>query len=258
MANGIQEQTLDQVEILAKVFPTDSLEYKLLLRYTQKKNTKNSHPPQSNGVGEVTVASPLRPRDHRKPKKRKHKFLRIMSCIRPVKEDDDPVDRLPAAADSCPEQVKVDKIVNKLTNITDHVHFKSTDIETDGDDVVERIVELLREHGDKLNEEIENNHVLKKQLQDCLSYSFFTRLTQSFMKRLSPEELPAAESSKQAEIALTCELTSRLNAMDCLPMNRVLGFGAKYLHDYLSPWVIQQGGYEKVFGSDSDAEEEVH
>lgn len=32
-----------------------------------------------------------------------------------------------------PEQVKVDKIVNKLTNITDHVHFKSTDIETDGD-----------------------------------------------------------------------------------------------------------------------------
>ena len=35
------------------------------------------------------------------------------------------------AADS--DQEEVEQIVNKLTKLTDKVHFKSTDIETDGD-----------------------------------------------------------------------------------------------------------------------------
>lgn len=87
------------------------------------------------------------------------------------------------------------------------------------------------------------DHELRKQLQASLSYGFFKRLTSSFLMRLSPEELPTTESIKQAEIAVTFELTSRLNAMDCHPMNRVLGFGAKYLQDYFTPWVNQQGGY---------------
>lgn len=63
------------------------------------------------------------------------------------------------------------------------------------------------------------------------------------MQRFLPDELPNTKSQKETEIALTFELTSRLNAMDSHPMNRVLGFGAKYLQDYLSPWVNQQGGY---------------
>ncbi|MCI4389054.1 hypothetical protein PGIGA_G00093410 [Pangasianodon gigas] len=254
--------TRDQAELLEQIFPKDSIEYKLLLRYTQKKTTANSPPTQSNGVGEVNVASPTKPQDRRKSRKlKKHRFLKIISCIRPVKEDDGPVTgkrRQPAAGDSSrPDQEEVEQIVNKLTKITDRVHFLSTDIETDSDDVVERIVELLREHGDKLNEEIEKNHVLRKQLQDSLSYGFFKKVAQTFMQRLSPEERPTTQSPQQAEIALTCELTSRLKAMDRHPMNRVLGFGAKYLQDYLSPWVIQQGGYEKVFSTNSDPEEEV-
>ncbi|MCJ8743308.1 hypothetical protein PDJAM_G00092430 [Pangasius djambal] len=250
MANRTQAQTIEQAEVLGQIFSKDSIEYKLLLRYTQKKTTTNSPSTQSNGVGEANVASPTQPQDRHKPRKlKKHTFLKIISCVRPVKEDDGPVTgkrRQPAAGDSSrPDQEEVEQIVNKLTKITDRVHFLSTDIETDSDDVVERIVELLREQGDKLNEEIEKNHVLRKQLQDSLSYGFFKKVAQTFMQRLSPEERPTTQSPQQAEIALTCELTSRLNAMDCHPMNRVLGFGAKYLQDYLSPWVIQQGGYSK-------------
>ncbi|XP_017350423.1 apoptosis facilitator Bcl-2-like protein 14 isoform X2 [Ictalurus punctatus] len=261
MVNGVEEQTTDQVEQLAQMFPKDSIEYKLLVKYTQKKKSTNSHPPQSNGVEEAKVASPTQPQDcHKSWKhKKKLKFWKSISCIRPVRESNGPVSGHPrrgASAESCPDQEEVEQIVSKLTKIIDRVHFISTDIETDSDDVVERIVELLREHGDKLNEEIEKNHVLRKQLQDSLSYGFFRKLAQTFLQRLSPEELPPTQSPVQAKIALTCELTSRLNTMDCHPMNRVLGFGAKYLQDYFSPWVIKQGGYEKVFGTDSDAEEE--
>ncbi|XP_060759623.1 apoptosis facilitator Bcl-2-like protein 14 isoform X2 [Neoarius graeffei] len=260
MANGVQEETVNQAELLAQLFSKDSIEYKLLLRYTKKKTT-NRDPPQTNGVGEK-VPSSTQPQDCQKPKKRKKlRFSKIISCIRPVKEDDDgsvtkPL-RRQAAVGSCSDQEEVEQIVNKLTKITDCVHFVPSDIEADSDGVVERIVELLREQGDKLNEEIEKNHHLRKQLQQSLSYSFFTNVAQTFLQRLSPEELPSAQSPKEAEIALTFELTSRLNALDCFPMNRVLGFGVKYLQDYFSPWVVQQGGYEKVFGTDSDAEEEV-
>ncbi|KAK3544832.1 hypothetical protein QTP86_027504 [Hemibagrus guttatus] len=261
MANGMQEQTTDQAELLAQTFPKDSLEYKLLLKYTQKKKRTNNHTPHSNGVGEAKGAPPKQPQKHRKAQKYQNRsLLKLISCIRPEKEDDDHATRpcRISAAAAVSDQEEVEQIVNKLTELTDDVQFISSDIETDSNDLVEQIVELLREQGDKLNEKIEMDHELRKQLQDSLSYSFFEKLTSSFLMRLSPEERPTTQTIKQAEIAVTFELTSRLNTMDCHPMNRVLGFGAKYLKDYFTPWVNQQGGYVKVFGTASDAEEEVH
>ncbi|XP_046730412.1 apoptosis facilitator Bcl-2-like protein 14 [Silurus meridionalis] len=254
MANGTQDQTVDQAEQLALLFPKDSIEYKLLLRYTQKKT--HSQPPQSNGVGETKTGSPTKFRGHNKPNKSKKFHLqKVFSCIQPAKKK--PV-RQQASTFPGPHQGEVEQIVNRLTEITDHVHFITSDIETDSDDVVERLVELIREHGDKLNEKIERDHMLRKNLQDCFSYTFFKQVTQMFMRRLSPEEHPTTQSPEQAKIALTCELTSRLNTMDCLPMNRALGFGGKYLQDYFTPWVIEQGGYEKVFCTPVDEDEEVH
>ncbi|TSK13212.1 Apoptosis facilitator Bcl-2-like protein 14 [Bagarius yarrelli] len=253
-----KDQTMDQTELLPQMFPKDSLEYKLLLRYAQKKGNTNGDVQHGNGVAKTTNESTTQLQNNRKPKKKKRQ-LKILSCFRPVKEDDGPVTkpyRRRAAGDLISDEDDVEQIVNKLSEIADDVHFISSNIETDSDDVVERIVELLREKGDQLNEEIKKNHVLQKQLQESLSYGFFEKLTLMFMKRLSPNELPTTQSRQQAKIALTCELTSRLNAIDNHPMNRVLGFGAKYLQDHFTPWVIQQGGYEKVFDTDADAEEE--
>lgn len=39
------------------------------------------------------------------------------------------------------------------------------------------------------------------------------------------------------------QVASRLSAADTLPMNRLLGFGAKYLQTHYSAWAAQQGGY---------------
>lgn len=90
------------------MFPKDSQEYQLLLRYTQKKTHTNSYLPQSNGVVEAKVASPMQPQDGRKPRKlKKHRLSKVLSCIRPVKEDDGPAarhHRQPAAAGSCERQ----------------------------------------------------------------------------------------------------------------------------------------------------------
>ncbi|XP_036433334.1 apoptosis facilitator Bcl-2-like protein 14 [Colossoma macropomum] len=233
----------------------DSIEYKLLQEYTQRKTPTHSQVPQSEGVEET---KPPVPSD--KKKKKRFKFQKCLRCIQPAKEDDGPAiennGRRPASDTSCPEQ-EVDDIVNRLTKITDSVHFLPSELETDSDDDIERIVEILREQGDKLNEEIKKNHVLMEMLQRTLTYNYFKKITTTYLRRLSPEELPPKSQPKQTRIALICEVTCRLKIMDRHPMNRVLGFGAKYLQENYSPWASAQGGYGKVFSTGDSDEEEV-
>lgn len=100
--------TRDQAELLVQMFPKDSKEYTLLLRYTQQKKTTIGHPQQSNGVGEAKVVPPAQPQDKRKARKcKKRRFSKLISCIRPLKEDNSCAarsHRQRAAADSCEYQ----------------------------------------------------------------------------------------------------------------------------------------------------------
>lgn len=113
------------------MFPKDSKEYKLLLRYTQKTKNTSSLPVQGNGVGEEKVASPAQPQDNRKSgKRKKHRFLKLISCIH--KEDDGYATRpyrQPAAAVS--DQEEVEQIVKRLTKIAHSVHILPAEIEAD-------------------------------------------------------------------------------------------------------------------------------
>lgn len=45
------------------------------------------------------------------------------------------------------------------------------------------------------------------------------------------------------DVSVPRQATSRLSAMDTLPMNQLLGFGARYLHEHHLSWVTEQGGY---------------
>lgn len=39
------------------------------------------------------------------------------------------------------------------------------------------------------------------------------------------------------------QATTRLSTLETLPVSKLLGFGAKYLTEFHSPWAQQQGGY---------------
>lgn len=39
------------------------------------------------------------------------------------------------------------------------------------------------------------------------------------------------------------QVTSRLSAVDALPVERLLGYGARFLQEDYSAWAQQQGGY---------------
>ncbi|KAA0715041.1 hypothetical protein E1301_Tti020607 [Triplophysa tibetana] len=127
------------------------------------------------------------------------------------------------------------------------------DGESDSEDLVDMLVELLKKSGDELNEKIKQNHVLLGYLQDSFTYSMFEKLTTTFIKSVVPEHQQSVRNREQ--IAWTFEVTSRLNALELHPMNRVMGFGATYIKDHFTPWVQGKGGWERAFDDD---EEEVH
>ncbi|KAG8005513.1 Apoptosis facilitator Bcl-2-like protein 14 [Nibea albiflora] len=176
---------------------------------------------------------------------------------------------------------KFDHIAGRLKTIAKEIPFTAqeipsapSDIETDSPEVaydfhvlcsvdvdeVERLIGLLlREAGDKLNdEELENADISAALFGE---YSFFKRLITTLLVRMglmttAPDAL-GPQASPKTQIAMTCEVTSRLSAVNTLPMNRMLDHGARFLQEYYSSWVKQQGGYEEAFHSDDDDDDDV-
>lgn len=83
-------------------------------------------------------------------------------------------------------------------------------------------------------------------LQDILSYTVFKTITDQFLGNVDTR----GESEVKAQgfkAALAIDAIAKLTAIDNHPMNRVLGFGTKYLKENFSPWVQQHGGWVSAF-----------
>lgn len=111
------------------------------------------------------------------------------------------------------------------------------------------------------------------------NYSFYKKVMNGLLSAMglssADPDSPGPHASPKTQIAVTCEVkpsysdedtatdqsqsssarltwvffssfhqaTSRLSSLDTLPMNRLLGFGARFLKEYYSSWVQEQGGY---------------
>ncbi|XP_039523756.1 apoptosis facilitator Bcl-2-like protein 14 [Pimephales promelas] len=221
-----QEQSNGDVQIPA----VDSLEFRLLMSYARKRRPMDTSLQQ-----DILEKEPSEKRSSKTHKKKKLRLSFITKCIKP-KTDDTPEPQQ-AALDS--DEGKVDEMENlvcELTEISDSVHFTSSDIEPDGDDdVVQRLAEILRVHGDELNEKIKKDKALYETLQSStFKYSFFKKVMDAVCGSVTLE--PPTEGQK-VDVALICEATSQLYGVNYHPMNRVLGFGAKYLRENYSKWI---------------------
>ncbi|XP_057556732.1 apoptosis facilitator Bcl-2-like protein 14 isoform X1 [Hippopotamus amphibius kiboko] len=120
--------------------------------------------------------------------------------------------------------------------------------QSDGEDqIIARIVELLKYSGDQLERELKRDKTLMNIFQDGLSYPVFKTITDQFLRGVDTR----GESEVNAQgfkAALAIDAMAKLTAIDNHPMNRMLGFGTKYLKENFSPWVQQHGGWEKVLG----------
>ncbi|XP_077612589.1 apoptosis facilitator Bcl-2-like protein 14 isoform X2 [Crocuta crocuta] len=116
----------------------------------------------------------------------------------------------------------------------------------DGEEqIIAKIVELLKYSGDLLERELKKDKALTNSLQDLLCYRVFKNITDQFLRGVDTR----GESEVRAQgfkAALAIDVIGKLTAIDNHPMNRVLGFGTKYLKDSFSPWVQQHGGWNPL------------
>ncbi|XP_014063311.2 apoptosis facilitator Bcl-2-like protein 14 isoform X1 [Salmo salar] len=252
----------------------DSVEFRLMMAYAQRRRPREVLCPlpqgtdtQSGGTQTLEGHADTFIKKEEKKKKKKKKGMRVrlqslVSCIRPHRDSTAVASGPPRTPPPTGTQRssfrsfgnlkdELEVVADRLTQIADGVCLSSGDLETDGEeDAIERLVGLLlRGAGDKLNEEVLKDASLSSEL---FGYSLYERTISTFLSRLGLTSDPSTEGSRKDQIALTCEVTSRLSAVDSLPMSRVLGFGAKYLQDHFSSWAKQQGGYEEAFVNDDE------
>ncbi|TNN36643.1 Apoptosis facilitator Bcl-2-like protein 14 [Liparis tanakae] len=158
------------------------------------------------------------------------------------------------------EDEELNKTAHKLTQIADEIPLMPPDVEADSpDDVdvdvsVEKLIGLLlRGSGDRLNEKELKDHSIASEL--FWDYSFFRQLMTALLTRLGLRsrhpDSPGPKASPKTQIAVACEVTSRLSDVSSLPRNRLLDHGARYLQHYYSPWALQHGGYVRETHSDA-------
>ncbi|XP_006866134.1 PREDICTED: apoptosis facilitator Bcl-2-like protein 14 [Chrysochloris asiatica] len=129
-----------------------------------------------------------------------------------------------------------------------------TSAKKDGEQqIIAKIVELLKCSGDQLDRELRKDKALMSAFQKELTYYIFRTIIDRFLWTVDTR----GESEVKAQgfkAALVIDAAAKLTAIDNHPMNRVLGFGTKYLKENFSPWIQQHGGWEKVLGVSSHEE----
>lgn len=261
----------------------DLPEFRLLMAYAQRRRGERATESRTqdglvvgNGNTDTNVTAPSQPlaetetetADKKKKKKKGwRRLLRIFKCIKPQTEEEpqqiageehDVDDRCgDFKEDENKEEKLLEEVARRVAEIADEIPFTPPDVEEDGptdDPNVERMIGLLlRDSGDRLNEEQLKDMDLAREIWN---YTFFKTLISALLGRMglrSPyPDSPGPHASPKTQIAVTCEATTRLSAMDTLPMNRLLGYGARYLSEHFSSWAQQQGGYEAAFKSDDE------
>ncbi|XP_037098721.1 apoptosis facilitator Bcl-2-like protein 14 [Syngnathus acus] len=268
----------------------DTLEFRLLMAYTKRRRRrweKKSQTSVEDGAPDSTRTCLLpaesqeeAPPPKTKKKKKWKRLPNILMCIKPQPEkchheaqgENAVVERFGGFRSVSPVELneemdeEMDEVASRLTEIADEIPLSPPEYESDGPDDdpdVEKLIGiLLRECGDNYDEEVTKG--LKEALsstQLLWSNGFFDKLMTTLLKKMglfnADPEAPGPQTSPKTQMAVTCEVTSRLSAADTLPVGRLLGYGATYLQNHFSSWAKQQGGYEAAFDEDDDEEDDV-
>ncbi|XP_027521572.1 apoptosis facilitator Bcl-2-like protein 14 [Corapipo altera] len=106
---------------------------------------------------------------------------------------------------------------------------------TDGvDEPIRRIVALLRSAGDELDRQMREDARLQLFFRD-MSYSSFKDLADAYVRR----EMTASRADanpQEIQFAFTVHLTATLAGICSQAVNRIMGFGTRYLEDSFAPY----------------------
>ncbi|KAK1167257.1 apoptosis facilitator Bcl-2-like protein 14 [Acipenser oxyrinchus oxyrinchus] len=234
---------------------TACMEFRILMAYAQRRRPELKAQSSPKEEKPSPTAREHKASETSKAKKRHGWKKLIPKCVRPQEEERS---EQPPTRDQA-EEKDVEEIAGKLQEIVDSrqnlpgVFCLSDSIEPDGIEdeeqyTIQKLVALLKESGDKLNQEIKTDKYLSKCFKEAYSYSLFKKVTDMFLERVC-----VSAAQEPARIAFTADITAKLTAVDNHPMNQSMGFGAKYLREHFSTWAQRHGGWEKAL---NNAEEE--
>ncbi|KAM4036590.1 apoptosis facilitator Bcl-2-like protein 14 isoform 2-T3 [Anomaloglossus baeobatrachus] len=269
---SVEDDALDEVSL----HDEDSVEFRVFMAYAQRNMSKSNFQDllrqnsalknnvACNGDGravtDLTSAS---------PKKKKKSLRRKLTpkCLRPQRDKQ----RVASGAHEDKEDVRPMKgVVRSLRTIVkdlekhdrERLEFRTfrraSSVQPDGggeEKLIEDLVILLRAEGDKINAEIIQEQNLLQRLRNFWSYDFFQKLTETYVEQM----IPPSESEivpQSSKIALCVHATTKLTAIRSHPMNRMFGFGARYLKENYSQWIRDHGGWENAMESAVTQEEE--
>ncbi|CAL8339985.1 unnamed protein product [Arctogadus glacialis] len=235
------------VSVAEHVDMENTRELSLMRAFAQRRRPESTRPvalgngTSANGPAAVPPSS-VEEEEPKKKKKKKKNFVKVLRvfipCIPRGAEADDGGQAgsgfrnggvSPACADEGETQQSksVDELTTKLIEIANS-SFIPPEIESDAEEgEIEKLAGLLlRQCGDT----VEQDYDCAKMFTEMLSsYSMFGNLMSTIFHKIG---LPTNDPGDQTNIAVTCEVATRLSAMDTHPMSRALGFGARYLKEH--------------------------
>ncbi|CAL8318379.1 unnamed protein product [Lota lota] len=233
----------------------NTMELRLMMAYAQRRRPQDKRPiahdketsdfRPSAVPPSVEEAEPKKKKKKKSFKKRLHQIFSCVGAPKGAKADEGgqdvatfrnggfPHDQISGGEDKEEEETqeseRVDELATSLIELAD-ISFIPPEIEADSvDDDIQKLAGLLlRQCGDTIFEDL------------LSSYGMFGTLMSTVFHKIGlstpdpGDQGPKDSNEIKTNIAVTCEVASRLSAMDTHPMSRVLGFGARYLKEHYS------------------------
>ncbi|XP_072444966.1 uncharacterized protein bcl2l12 [Chiloscyllium punctatum] len=126
---------------------------------------------------------------------------------------------------------------------------------TEKEKMIEKIVLLLQQQGDGINEKMKEDPVLQRTVSR-MSFRSFSHLVDIFTANIEEQHGGPAASPELTKIALTMELTRRVAGISSHPVQQLMGYSMQYM-DMFVPWLQENGGWTKVLPMDNESEYQI-
>ncbi|CAI9594795.1 unnamed protein product [Staurois parvus] len=269
---SVPEHTMDEVPLQEE--DEDTMEYRVLMAYAQRSLSKSKFLELQRAVGQTTISNGKEEKANEetknpKSKQKKKRWPKTLTpaCLRPPKSKKKTMnDSLGKTKD--PEEERARSIVRGVQRIVEKIkkqekengfrmYRRVSSVQQDGDDedeLIANIVQILRATGDRMNDQIKEERTLMERIRGLWSYNFYKKVTDCFLLEIVPT-YDAEEEQQTSKIAMCLHATTALTTLENQPMNKILGFGTRYLKENYSPWIQSRGGWENVMGIQTEEEE---
>ncbi|XP_078093495.1 uncharacterized protein LOC144509059 [Mustelus asterias] len=139
-----------------------------------------------------------------------------------------------------------------LENVNNNFHQNAL---SDKEKMIEKIVLLLQQQGDGINEKIKEDPVLQRTVSR-MSYRSFSQLVDVFTANVEEQHQGPTTSPELTKIALTMELTRRVAGISSHPVQQLMGYSMQYM-DMFVPWLQENGGWTMVLPLDDVSEHQI-